>query len=644
MCGIAGFLLKTREKNSSHKISTMLDSIRQRGPDDEGVCLIDREKRKTAHFKTDFTVKSLGSKLPHFKDKDSEIKHDLSFIQTRYSIIDLSEGAHQPFVSHDKSLIGIFNGEIYNYIELREKLKSLGVRFKTTSDTEVLIEGYQVWQEQLWEKMNGFWAVVLYDLERNKVIFSRDRIGVAPLYYREMEDGFYFASSLQPLIDMNPGTIRINRDVILGFAQTGIKDHDHTTFYTQIKSLPELSTITFHPDQFTLQEAVRKKYWDLPQSRFSVNDLSFSEAVEKYRENFFNAVKIRLRADVKVAFELSGGLDSSSIVAAAALQCPNDITTYTARVFGADEEPYARSILKKYAVDYHVVDGLEGGFEKDYGSFSRIMEEPYDNPNDYTHYKMLKRMKKQGVSVVITGAGGDEILAGYESSFWPKAYEELKKNGFHLTADWYEFCRRYKTLRRSWQTIKHYILDLPEFIRRHLWSEKKIQNPYSLTSALKHQQEYKKLSFHEQTLFHFNTALVPYYMRSSDHFTMGIPVEHRFPLLDYRMVELCLQMPITYLFKNGWTKYLLRKAMKPYLPRKILWRRKKMGFAFPYRRYFSENISVFKPLLGILKKIDFPIEKFGTYEQLLKTDPVLLWRLCSLGIWIKNLEGMIKKI
>lgn len=636
MCGIAGYFLNTPIKNSPRYIDQLLNYIRQRGPDDEGVCLIDRQKKSSQFYKTDLTVPSLGSQLPYLKDKESIINHDLSFIHTRYAIIDLTEAAHQPFVSGDNSVVGVFNGEIYNYIELKDELSSIGVNFRTTSDTEVLIEGYRIWGDKLWAKMNGFWAVVLYDFRNNTIVLSRDRIGVAPLYYREMPDGFFFASSIQPLIDIDPEGIDLNNDVVLGFAQTGIKDHDNTTFYSQIKSVPASSTVVFHFGQYTISKVKSKKYWGFPKSRLNISDYSFQEAVKQFRETFFNAVEIRLRADVKVAFELSGGLDSSSVVAAAALQRNNDITTYTIKVPEANEEPYARAILEYYPIDYHVLNKLEETFIDNCDPFSKIMEEPYHSPNIYTHYRMRQNIKREGVSVVVMGAGGDETLAGYESSFWPKAYSELKNNGLFMLADWYEFRRRFMTFHQAMETFRHYLFDLPKYFRNRSGIKRKLRKELTRTRALVYQQKYGELSFQEQTLYHFKVALIPYYMRSNDHFTMAIPLEHRFPFLDYRMVELGLQMPISYLFRNGWTKYILRKAMEPYLPKKIVWRRKKMGFPFPYHRFLSSHRSIFEILLKNLSTIDFPTNEFVNYEQLLKTDPVLLWRLVSTAIWTRH--------
>jgi asparagine synthase (glutamine-hydrolysing) len=264
------------------------------------------------------------------------------------------------------------------------------------------------------------------------------------------------------------------------------------------------------------------------------------------------------------------------------------------------------------------------------------MEEPFDNPSCYIHHKMLQLIKAEGVSVVVTGAGGDEILSGYESMFWPKAYVELKNSGFLWIAHSYEFIRHLRRIQHGWQILKDYSFRFPKYLYNRLLNSKKLSKYRIPTRASNYMQQYSGLSFHEQVLYHFKVAKVPYYMLSSDHFAMGIPLEHRFPLLDYRLIEFCLQMPINYLFKNGWTKYLLRKAMEPYLPKRIVWRKAKMGFAFPYHTYFSRKRLAFKPLLKQLDAINFPTSDFGTYDHLLQTNPALLWRLLSTAIWIKN--------
>jgi len=615
----------------------MIGPIRQRGPDDEGICLIDREQRSVHFCRTDLTIPAFAT-LPDFRVDAGSYRHDAALIHTRYSIIDLTEGGHQPFVSADGTIVAVYNGEIYNYLELQASLRAEGVIFRTHSDTEVLVEGYRIWGHDLWNRMNGFWAVALYDVRTDEFVFSRDRIGVAPLYYRELPTGFFFASQIRSLIDISPGDVEIDPDVVQGFVATGIKDHDSSTFYRQIKSLPSLTTIILPRGVTRLGDRISRKYWDFPSARLKPGEISFDEAVQRFRDIFFNAVEIRLRADVKVAFELSGGLDSSSVVAAAAAMKPEGITTYTASIRGADEEPYARAMRERYSLDYRVLKHLEGDFKSDCLAFAETMEEPYDNPNAYSHHCMLRHMKSEGVSVVVTGAGGDEVLAGYEASFWPKAYEELRRDGSFLMAEWYEFCRRFKTIRKTRETLSHYLLDLPGYLRRRFFQEKPgPTGAAALTTVEQYRKSYDRLTFHEQALYHFRVALVPFYMRSSDHFTMSIPIEHRFPLLDYRLVELGLQMPIPYLFSGGWTKYLLRKAMEPYLPSRILWRRKKMGFTFPYRSYFTDHADVFAPWLNGFHKHEFLSGNLYSYQDLLDQDAVKLWRALSTAIWFSGL-------
>jgi asparagine synthase (glutamine-hydrolysing) len=633
MCGIAGYCLKNKILPSSAVIDSFLNALRRRGPDDEGISLISRSTNQNQTYRGDRTYSALNNRMPHIHQ--AQDMHDVALIQTRYAILDLSEKGHQPFTSADGSIVGIFNGEIYNFIELREELSSLGVRFHTNCDTEVLVEGYARWKDDLWSKMNGFWAVVLYDFKNHLLIFSRDRMGVAPLYYRQTVQGTYFSSYIEALIDIEGQKTEPNEDAVLGFAQTGFKDLDYTTFYSDIKSVPAASVLHLKLGQSLLSEAFIKRYWSLPPQRLKEKDISLVQAIEEFRKLFFNAVDIRLRADVKIAFELSGGLDSSSIVAAAMLH-KNKITTYTAKIQGADEEPFARCMLKKYALDYQVIARMEDNFINDYASFTKLMEEPYDNPNAYTHYQMLRVMKSQGVNVVITGAGGDEVLAGYEASFWPKAYREWKAQGLasYLKAEWYEACRRFKTWKRASGTVQNYFVSP---WKRWAAKEEVTKQPWEdiPTTALQYRNQYNQLSFEGQRKFHFSTALLPFYMRSSDHFTMGVPVEHRFPLLDYRLVEFGLRLPISYLFRNGWTKYILRKAMEPYLPAKIVWRRQKMGFQFPYGSYFKQNAQTFNPLLKECYRAFPQLRSSGEYNHLLKNDPVLLWRLISIGIWEK---------
>jgi asparagine synthase (glutamine-hydrolysing) len=356
-----------------------------------------------------------------------------------------------------------------------------------------------------------------------------------------------------------------------------------------------------------------------------------------------NAVDLRLRADVKVAFELSGGLDSSSIVAAAAALGHRDVTTFTIAVPESDETPYARSMLQKYPLDFRVLSDPEERFASDGAEFARLIEEPYHSPNIYTHYRMRQRMKGEGVSVVLSGSGGDEVLAGYESDFWTAAATDLRARGRHGHALAYELVRRAGTWRRAGNTLRGAAHGTARWALRKGTRRDSSGNGGATGNAhgdgARLARGYPCLTFDEQMRYHLRIANLPYYLRSNDHFTMSIPIEHRFPFLDYRLVELGLTLPTAYLFRHGWTKYILRKAMEPFLPRRIAWRREKMGFPFPLRRFLSSHRERFTPLLAATAAAG--LTSGGEYDGLVRDAPLRLWRAVSTGLWLDATEARV---
>lgn len=633
MCGISGYILKNRVEDASGWKGALMRAIRMRGPDDEGACSVDRVSREMWIYATERSM-PVVQKSAHFLS-GSRHRHDAAFFHSRYAIIDISAGGHQPFVSQDGEVVVVFNGEIYNYLELKEELQALGVSFWTSSDTEVLVEGYRYWKDALWPKLNGFWAVALYDKRDNRIVFSRDRLGVAPLYYRETEEGLFFSSVIAPLVDLAPRA-EVDKNAVSGFIDTGYKDVDDTTMYEGVFSFPAGSFAVIEASGVMWRKEGLRRFWDLPKTPWKEKDISFKEAVSQVHDTFMNAVQVRLRADVNVAFELSGGMDSSSIVAAAAQMSSAKITAFTLKVKGRDESFFARSVARRYGVDLRVMSGLEASLPEECESFSRIMEEPYDTPANFTHHLMLNKIKAEGFQVLLTGAGGDETFAGYEASFWPAILKEARACGgdFKKRAEHYEYIRRWATWQESRRTLENGFRKILRYSRKLSVPER----PEGCSAAHQYYAGYGKKTFFEQRLFHVKTALLPYYLRSTDHYTMHIPLEHRFPMLDYRLVELGVKMPVSYLFRDGWTKYVLRRAMAPYLPHDVVWRRKKYGFPFDFKRYFHGKEDVWGPYMKGLSSCGVEADKYGTYVLLAKTNPVLLWRLISAGVWTSGID------
>jgi asparagine synthase (glutamine-hydrolysing) len=624
MCGIGGYAAARPEVRAAPALETLLSGLRIRGPDDEGVCLVDRRERTMVPCRAGGTTGPWAERLPPAGHEASRFPHDVALVNARYAVIDRTPAAHQPFVTGDGSVVATVNGEIFNYRELRAALERERVVLRTAGDTEVLAEGYRLWGDEMWERLNGFWAVALVDLRSGELVLARDRLGVAPLYCREWAGGFWFASLIRPILAAT-GPAAIERDVVAGFLETGLKDFDGLTCYEGVRSLPPATAVSLPPGVTTLSQARTRRFWEPPSRRLTPADLSFGEAVTRFRDTFFDAVSLRLRADIPVACELSGGLDSSSIAAAAAEQLGPATVTYTISVPEEDEEPYARGLRARYGHDYRVLHDVEERFLDDAERFTAIIEEPYHSPNIYTHYRMRARMKQDGIGVALTGSGGDEVLAGYEWDFWPAAAAELRAGGRGTQWAAHHLLLRLGTPGRAAGTLRD--------VFRRLRSTPPAPAG-TATRASRLQAGYGSLDLLGRQRFHLEVAHLPYYLRSNDHFTMALPLEHRLPFLDYRLVNLGLSLPAAYLFRRGWTKYVLRKAMEPFLPRRIVWRREKRGFPFPLRRFLSTHRAAFAPLLGEVKGAGLPVPA-GSYADESARDPVRLWRACSTGLWLR---------
>ncbi len=633
MCGIGGYLLRRSLAHAPSLIGPMLDGLRHRGPDDEGVALANRSTGSLAEFSTPGTVPSVRDRLEALQ-ADGRYDHDLALVHTRYAIVDVGDRAHQPFRSRDGTVVGAFNGEIYNFVELRDELRALGVAFRTSSDTEVLVEGYRVWKDDLWRRLNGCWAVALYDARSRTLVLSRDRMGVCPLYYRETQEGFFFASAIRPLLALVPRTQTLDRDAVRGFVAHGIKDFDAATCYQEVRSVPPAAVLRFAQHVHRVADAERVDFWRHPQVRLTAKDLSLGEAASHLRAALFRAVELRLRADVPLAFELSGGLDSSSIVAAAATLRPGPIRTYTISVPGSDEEPFARTMRTRCALDYRVLRGDADRFDDDGPRFDDLMEEPYHSPNCFTAWQMRRAMKAEGVSVVLSGSGGDETLSGYEYEFWPAAAEELWRLGHRSAVRRHAFAMRFGSRARARLTIAEGIGGLRRRLAAGRTGEPLALPDSAATGAGTHAARYSSLAFHERALYQFTVAQLPYYLRSGDHLTMSIPLEHRLPFLDVDVVELGLQLPVEYLYRDGWSKYVLRLAMAPFLPAAIVWRRDKMGFPFPLRAFLDRHKEAF--MADCLRARDAGVSDFSPrdWNLHLSTDPNGLWRSISTGRWL----------
>lgn len=634
MSGIAGYIETEPRAPAFRRVRAMLASIRHRGPDGEGIGLGNRHTGVFGSRRTDDTAESEGQPL----QRPGQVTgipdvHDFALIAARYAVVDRCAAPAQPFVIGDGAMIGVFDGRIHNARELRDTLSAEGFSFRTGLDIEVLLKGYHRWGSGLWPRLNGFWATALFDAGNRKLVLSRDRLGIAPLYWCQGEGTLLFGSTIASVVAAAPGRPEMRRSLVRGFIETGLKDLDGRTCWRSVRSLEPGVAVELGPGQSRLQEGRKYRFWDFPERPYTTDDLSFREARTRVRDLLFDAVKLRLRADRNVAFELSGGIDSSAVVAAAAVQGEQP-TTYTLKVPERDEEPYARTLLDRHDVDYRVVSQDHSSFPEHAERFAEAMEEPFRSANVWEHQRLLRRMKHDGAGVVLTGSGGGYDFAEPELDFWPAARRALFERGHGLQARLCGLLFKFGSWKRAKRTIR-WMFPADAGVLNGRESSGASRPDGSGTPPGAVAKRFEELDFFQRRLFHLRNVDMPYALLMDDHLFASVPLEMRTPFLDHRLVEVGLRLPPEYLFHRGYTKWVLRKAMEPYLPSEILWLREKFGFPFPLRRFLREHRDFLTKYFQRIRAEDFlrGTER-RTWDEVLAIDPQCLWRICSTGMWM----------
>lgn len=640
MCGLAGYVTFGSSLESGARIARMAGSIAHRGPDDEGFVLANSRTGEHVDLIGRRSNAQLQGRMQNILG--TEFSHDIGLAHCRYSIIDLSPHGHQPMWSLCQTACITFNGEIYNYVELREELRELGCVFRTGSDTEVFLQGYLEWGEGVFRKLNGFFAVAIYDARKRAVLLARDRLGKAHLYLaRESNKSVFWASEIKALIAAEcMDKTNIDISVVSDFVIFGRRDRAGT-FWSDAEDFPV--------GHFAWIDKGGKwtptRYWGLPPSRWKMSDISRSEAALGLRDVLSDALRIRMRADVPIGFELSGGMDSSALVGLAAGHLGYRLTSYTIQFNEehSNEEHFARAVSEYYPnqIDYRVIRQPDTNFWDEADCFVWLQEEPFHAPNLHTNQYLRRMIKADGADVVITGAAGDEVLAGYSHDYlipylryllgkpdWGRFYNEISMN------------TEISMSRSLRGLIIREFLSEESYLRLAQWARGEMRLLHEVLAPVVSKVQSRLLSksdektFHGVTLANMTYRKMNYWLRSAAKADYGIPIESRAPFLDYKVVEYCCQLPPEYLIWDGWHKHLLRLAVKDYLPEKIVWRRKKMGFPFPFREWLVAGRAVVEKNA---RDIDCPYidtkALFAHYEKFIEIAPVTLWRLISVILW-----------
>lgn len=540
MCGINGFNWINEDL-----IQKMNKALIHRGPDDEGTYLDN--------------MVSLGS--------------------LRLSILDLSKNGHMPMSSDDENLVITYNGEIYNFQEIKNRLTKKGYKFNSNSDTEVILYSYQEWGTKCVEKFNGMWAFTIYDKQKSILFLSRDRFGVKPLYYYfdDNNNKFIFSSEIKGILKHKIPKIP-NESIIFDFLHYNLLDHTEETFFSGIKKLNPGSNLIF---DYNTKEMKIENYYNL-KKRIKQNKDTTKEEI---RTKFIESVNRRLNSDVPVGSCLSGGIDSSSIVCVM-----NKINNKKINVFSLvfpgksiDETEYQQKVVKNTDSIWYKTTFEDEDILKDLNDFIYTQEEPVLSLSPYGQYRVMKLVKNKGIKVVLDGQGADEILAGYHGFF---AYY-LSELFFNLS--WWTFLNEIKAYYTTYSTFKplfnFFAIMFPkpftkyylrkntsfisnEFFDKHIKRKSKdiIWDANDLKTILYLSETYSSL---------------PQLLRYEDKNSMRWSVESRVPFCDYELVEIILSLPSNCKIKLGKTKIIFKNAMEGIVPNLIRTRTDKIGFETP---------------------------------------------------------------
>jgi asparagine synthase (glutamine-hydrolysing) len=563
MCGIAGIIQQDPSTYSIAHLKRMTDVLAHRGPDGDG------------HWQNNSGKILLGHR--------------------RLSIIDLSDAGKQPLHYLDRYSI-VHNGEIYNYIELKEELQKHGYTFQTKTDTEVIAASYDHWQDECVEYFDGMFAFAIWDNEDEVLFIARDRFGEKPLFYFYDTKNFLFASEMKALwaagIERKP-----NLKMLFNFITIGYVDNPEQlseTFFENIVKLPPAHSLTFFSYQ---NELVIDKYWEVDAEHIN-NKIKDEEAIEEFKQLFRVSVQRRLRSDVSVGTSLSGGLDSSSVIETAVPFYDSSLSAFTASFpfFEKDELSYARRLANKFNLKHFIVEVSDNDLVKDFEKLCYHQEEPFGSASVLAQFKVYELAQQQGVRVLLDGQGADEILAGY-----PKYYKWY----------WQELFRKLKLLRSGELNAAHQNGVAEKFGLKNAiaawfpdFASIVLERQY-LLNALRQEdltKEFVQLQSKEayyttpayynlNGVLHFNTFThgLEELLRYADRNSMAHGREVRLPFLNHELVEFIFSLPSKFKIRKGFTKWLLRKAMEDQLPAEITWRADKIGFEPPQQKWMQHH-------------------------------------------------------
>lgn len=616
MCGIAGAIGLEGRETLEPLVLRALDVQRHRGPDDSGLLAL----------------------------RECVLGHN------RLSIIDIECG-HQPMSNEDGSLWLVFNGEIFNYVELAAELRHLGHEFKTASDTETIIHAYEQWGTACVERFNGMWAFALWDSKESSLFCSRDRFGVKPFAYAYHDGRFLFASEPKALLAMDRSLATADEAQIYRFLRTGLTQEGNSTFFARIRQLPAGHNAWVRPGL----EPVIDRYYNVAASVRETR-CGDAECADQLRSVLQDSVRLRLRSDVPVGTCLSGGLDSSAIVALASGIQGSGIRTFTSTYPGTelDEREYADQVIDRFQTEPHFIEPRVEDFMGAMPLITWHQDAPTSAQGIYSQWHVMK-LAAGRVKVLLDGQGADEILAGYPAyaaDYTAALLGDAMRGKRHALGRFVSERQALAKLLGGSPVLAALKSRLPVPLRRVARSlardvgvmSPEFRDAWRAQEAPPVRPEALGDPLNSSLLETLVRTSIPALLHYEDRNSMAFSIEARTPFLDYRVVELCLGLPYHTKIRGWRTKAVLRDAMASDLPTGITERRDKQGFPAPYSMWLrSDLIEPTRDLLLSPEARGRGIVDQGVVTRMLTEHAsgvadhqTVLWRLTTLELWHRN--------
>lgn len=595
MCGFVGaFGLANKDI-----LYRMNDAIKHRGPDGEGV----------------------------FIDDNYMAAH------RRLAIIDLSENGHQPMVY--KNLVIVFNGEVYNFEEIKSELVANNYSFSSATDTEVILKAYDFWGESCLDKFNGMFAFAIWNQETETLFCARDRVGVKPFYYYYDKDNhiLVFASEIKAILQTQLKKWTPNDEIIKEYLYYGLIDHREDTFYKDIKRLNAGHKLIISKSEFTIRE-----FWT-PETY--VKSKSVNDGVTLFKDLLSDSVRLNLISDVSVGTSLSGGLDSTTIASIINKLNGNngkqETFSYTSQFKAFDESSYIKDFINSYNIQHHEIQKTADDFWNQLRKLVYYQEEPFVSSGMFAGYSVMEEAHNQNVKVMLNGQGADEILGGYRKYRIFYIKEMLKKFNFikSISAIFALRNQSGKSYNRKDDLKKisnMFLKKNTSNIQAYLNNEMFI----NMRSPIK-----SPTSFQEMLICDIKHTSLPGLLRYEDKNSMAWSIEARVPFLDHRLIQFCLELPIEMKMNASWSKWILRESMKGILPDSITKRRDKMGFATEQSIWLYHNKAKIR---AIFEDENVKCHQYVNIKNLLEDfddliDPKKgnnIWRIINLELWLRE--------